>query len=576
MSWFAYTPLVWPVLASAVFIGSVSAYVWRQHRTAPGARPLALSAFLLATVCLLVAAEVSTTDPRVLAMWFVLADAIMLPAALFALWFALDYAGQRDRVPRVVVPVLIVFVVARTLLLLVDLRLVLEGQSPLVGGVGQELGPLGLIFAVLVLGSLLLATTVLVLLFVRSPAHRVPVALILVGHVGLRVAYLYVALGSGDASRALVGVLAFDAVAVVYAIALTRFRLFDLVPVAREAIISQMPDPIFVLDRWDRTAALNPAAERLLGTSASSASGKPARAILNPFPQLVEALAKPDLDSAEIVTGSGDEARTWELRATPLHDGRGSPIGRLAVLHDVTEMRRAEAALLRHERALAAAREREHMARDLHDSIGQLLAHDAMQADAARQHLAEGRVREAEVLLERLAAVARDSHREVRGYIHELHAGPSDGQPLADTLRRYLDGLTEHHGIATEFTIEQPDAEFSLAADEEMQVFHVVQEALSNARRHAHASVIAVRLETNLSRLRVVVADDGRGFDVGEVDGKSLGLRFMHERAAELGGHLSLSSEPGEGTRLVLDVPHPASRSTASRSDQPVALGGAS
>jgi signal transduction histidine kinase len=276
------------------------------------------------------------------------------------------------------------------------------------------------------------------------------------------------------------------------------------------------------------------------------------------------------------VTGSGDEARTWELRATPLRDGRGSPIGRLAVLHDVTEMRRAEAALLRHERALAAAREREHMARDLHDSIGQLLAHDAMQADAARQHLAEGRVREAEVLLERLAAVARDSHREVRGYIHELHAGPSDGQPLADTLRRYLDGLTEHHGIATEFTIEQPDAEFSLAADEEMQVFHVVQEALSNARRHAHASVIAVRLETNLSRLRVVVADDGRGFDVGEVDGKSLGLRFMHERAAELGGHLSLSSEPGEGTRLVLDVPHPASRSTASRSDQPVALGGAS
>jgi PAS domain S-box-containing protein len=575
VSWFAYTPLVWPVLASAVFIGSVSAYIWRQHRTAPGARPLALSAFLLATVCLLVAAEVSTTDPRVLAMWFVLADAMMLPAALFALWFALDYAGQRDRVPRVVVPVLIVFVVARTLLLLVDLRLVLEGQSPLVGGVGQELGPLGLIFAVLVLGSLLLATTVLVLLFVRSPAHRVPVALILVGHVGLRVAYLYVALGSGDASRALVGVLAFDAVAVVYAIALTRFRLFDLVPVAREAIISQMPDPIFVLDRWDRTAALNPAAERLLGTSASSASGKPARAILKPFPQLVEALAKPDLDSAEIVTGSGDEARTWELRATPLHDGRGSPIGRLAVLHDVTEMRRAEAALLRRERALAAAREREHMARDLHDSIGQVLAHDAMQADAARQHLAEGRVREAEVLLERLAAVARDSHREVRGYIHELHAGTSDGQPLADTLRRYLDGLTEHHGIATKFTIEQPDAEFSLAADEEMQVFHVVQEALSNARRHAHASVIAVRLETNLSRLRVVVADDGRGFDVGEIDGKSLGLRFMHERAAELGGHLSLSSEPGEGTRLVLDVPHPASRSTASRSDQPVALGGA-
>jgi PAS domain S-box-containing protein len=576
VSWFAYTPLVWPILASTVFIASVAAYIWRQHRTAAGARPLALSAFLLAVVCLLVAAEISTADPRVLAMWFVLADAIMLPAALFALWFALEYAGLRDRVPSVVVKLLIVAVVARTFLMLVDLRIVLQGQGPLVGGVGQELGPLGLAFAVLVLGSLLLGTTVLALLFVRSPAHRAPVALILAGHVGVRAAYLYVALGSGDASRAVLGVLAFDAVAVVYAIALTRFRLFDLVPVARETIISQMPDPIFVLDRWDRTAALNPAAERLLGSSASSASGRTAQAVLEPFPQLVEALAEPDLDSAEIVTGSGAEARSWELRASPLHDGRGSPIGRLAVLHDVTEVRRAEAALLRHERALAAAREREHMARDLHDSIGQVLAHAAMQSDAARRLLADGRVSEAELLLERLADVARESHREVRGYIEGLQAAPSDRRPLADALRRYLDRFSQHHAIATELSIEQPDAESSLAADEELQVFHVVQEALSNARRHADAALIRVRLETGPSRLRVEVADDGRGFDVDSVDGKGLGLRFMHERAAELGGHFSLSSEPGEGTRLVLDVPHPASHSAMSRSDQTVAPGGAS
>jgi PAS domain S-box-containing protein len=576
VSWFAYTPLVWPVLASAVFIGSVSAYIWRHRATAAGAWPLSLASFLIAVLCLLIAAEISTTDPRVLAMWYVVADALMLPTALLALWFALEYAGLRDRVSLGVVALLIASVVIRALLMLVDIRLVLDGEVPLVGGIGQELEPLGLAFALYLLGLLLLGTVVLAHLFIRSPAHRVPVALVLLGHLGVRMAYVYMAFGSGDATRAVLGVLAFDGVALMYAIALTRFRLFDLVPVAREVIIGQMPDPILVLDRWDRIATLNPAAERLLGTTASSASGRPAQAVLGPYPRLLAAIAPSGLASSEVVTSSGGETRSWEVHITSLRDGRGSPIGRLAVLHDVTEMRRAEAALLRHERALAAAREREHMARDLHDSIGQVLAHDAMQADAARQHLAEGRVREAEVLLERLAAVARDSHREVRGYIHELHAGPSDGQPLADTLRRYLDGLTEHHGIATKFTIEQPDAEFSLAADEEMQVFHVVQEALSNARRHAHASVIAVRLETNLSRLRVVVADDGRGFDVGEIDGKSLGLRFMHERAAELGGHLSLSSEPGEGTRLVLDVPHPASRSTASRSDQPVALGGAS
>ena len=160
---------------------------------------------------------------------------------------------------------------------------------------GQELGPLGLVFAIIVLGSLLLGTAVLALLFVRSPAHRVPVALILAGQVGVRVAYVYVALGSGDASRALIGVIAFDVVALMYAIALTRFRLFDLVPVARETIVSQLPDPILVLDRSDRIAALNPAAERLLGTSASTRLRQAGRGRPGLVPQVRAALDEPDL-----------------------------------------------------------------------------------------------------------------------------------------------------------------------------------------------------------------------------------------------------------------------------------------
>jgi PAS domain S-box-containing protein len=402
------------------------------------------------------------------------------------------------------------------------------------------------------------------------------VALVLVGHVGVRAAYVYVALGSGDASRAVLGVLAFDAVALVYAIALTRFRLFDLVPVARETIVSQMPDPILVLDQQDRIAALNPAAERLLGTTASSAQGRPADVVLGSLSQLSAAIAEPGPAETEVETGSGAESRSWELRTTPLHDWRGSPIGRLSVLHDITAIRRAEEALLRHERALTTAREREHMARDLHDSIGQVLAHVAMQADAARQHVAGGRPGEAEALLLRLAEVARESHREVRGYIHELNAGPSARQPLLDALRLYLDSFSQHHGIPTDLAIEQPDAEVTLAADDEIQVFHIVQEALSNARRHAHASAIRVRLAADATRLRVEVADDGRGFDAGSVDAKGLGLRFMHERAAELGGHLLLSSEPGEGTRLVLEVPRAASRSMVSRSDLPAVVGSAS
>jgi PAS domain S-box-containing protein len=576
MSWYAYTPLVWPVLASAVFIGSLAVYIWRRGRSTPGARALALAAVLLAVVCLLVAAEISTVDPRILDAWYVLADAIMLPTAILALWFALEYAGLRDRVPQAVVALLVVSVLAQAALTLVDIRLVLDGQEPLVGGIGHELGILGLAFGVYLMGLLLLGTAVLAYLFVRSPAHRVPVALILLAHVGVRLAYLYMAVGNGDATRAVLGVVAFDGVALVYAIALTRFRLFDLVPVAREKIVSQMPEPILVLDRGGRIATLNPAAERLLGTSDAKAAGKQPSAVLEAFPQLLDAISGTEPTSAMVVTGPDDDHRFWELRATTLHDGRGSPIGRLAVLHDITELRRAEDAVLRHERALSVAREREHMARDLHDSIGQVLANAAMQADAARKLLRDGRLPEAEALLERLADVARESHQEIRGYILELNSGPTAQRPLVDALRLYLDSFSRHHGIATELSIEQPELEVELGREDGIQVFHVIQEALSNARRHADPSVIRVRLETEPTHLRVEIVDDGRGFDVGAVDGKGLGLRFMRERAEDLGGHLRLSSEVGEGTQLVLDVPHPTARSVTSRSEWPVALGGAS
>jgi signal transduction histidine kinase len=216
------------------------------------------------------------------------------------------------------------------------------------------------------------------------------------------------------------------------------------------------------------------------------------------------------------------------------------------------------------------------MARDLHDSIGQVLANAAMQADAARKLLRDGRLPEAEALLERLADVARESHQEIRGYILELNSGPTAPRPLVDALRLYLDGFSRHHGIATELSIEQPELEVELGREDGIQVFHVIQEALSNARRHADPSVIRVRLETEPTHLRVEIVDDGRGFDVGAVDGKGLGLRFMRERAEDLGGHLRLSSEVGEGTQLVLDVPHPTARSVTSRSEWPVALGGAS
>ncbi|MDA8201375.1 MAG: hypothetical protein M0Z49_01165, partial [Chloroflexi bacterium] len=99
--------------------------------------------------------------------------------------------------------------------------------------------PLGLVFAGVVVLLFVLSTAVLLLLFVRSPAHRTPVALILVGQLAIRVLYPIGVFEIVYLPNIISGVIGFDAAALMYAVALLRFRLFDLVPVARETILAR-------------------------------------------------------------------------------------------------------------------------------------------------------------------------------------------------------------------------------------------------------------------------------------------------------------------------------------------------
>lgn len=156
-------------------------------------------------------------------------DALVLPAAILALVFALDYAGLGHHLTRRIRALLIGSVVVRLALLAVARPYLRNGDEPVVGGIGHELGPLGVLFGAYGLAILLVATGVFVMLFIRSPAHRLPVALILVGQVGVRMAYLLGSTISAQMDVVLLTVLAFDLLALMYVIALTRLRLFDLV-----------------------------------------------------------------------------------------------------------------------------------------------------------------------------------------------------------------------------------------------------------------------------------------------------------------------------------------------------------
>ncbi|HEY7076053.1 MAG TPA: GAF domain-containing sensor histidine kinase [Solirubrobacteraceae bacterium] len=208
-----------------------------------------------------------------------------------------------------------------------------------------------------------------------------------------------------------------------------------------------------------------------------------------------------------------------------------------------------------HERSreLSIVEERNRLARELHDSVTQRLFGVVLAAESAATLLERSPAAAADEIA-RVRELARGAMDELRAVVFELRPASLEAEGLAAALRKHVDVLRRLSGSAISLRVGDPPR---LGADDAGQVFRIAQEALQNALRHADAEHIEVRLEDGRGRLRLSVADDGRGFDAAAraVRGRRLGLTSMEERAAELGGRLEIASEPGAGTRVSLEVP---------------------
>ncbi|HEX5591099.1 MAG TPA: GAF domain-containing sensor histidine kinase [Candidatus Limnocylindrales bacterium] len=213
--------------------------------------------------------------------------------------------------------------------------------------------------------------------------------------------------------------------------------------------------------------------------------------------------------------------------------------------------------------------ERDRIARELHDSLAQVLGQIHLQLRAL-----EGRTDGSAIStdLAELADIADESYRDVREAILGLRESiPSDGG-LEAALRAYLAKYTRQTGILAH--LECDGAGRVLSPTSEVQLLRVVQEALTNVRKHAGASLVRVELRGDAGSPVVTVTDDGCGFDPARV-GPSLtggfGMRSMRERVELLGGTLEVHTAPGRGTRVVAtlrpEVAHvrPTATSTAAR-----------
>jgi two-component system nitrate/nitrite sensor histidine kinase NarX len=211
--------------------------------------------------------------------------------------------------------------------------------------------------------------------------------------------------------------------------------------------------------------------------------------------------------------------------------------------------------LVSRDKELAVSEERNLLAQELHDSIAQSLAFLNLQVQMLRDAIRKEKRDDVRIIVSEIEAGVKESYADVRELLTHFRTRVAQAD-LEHSLRGMLAKFEHQTGIATELKVSGTGV--TLAPDAQLQVAHVVHEALSNARKHSGCSRVEVALERGPT-YRLTVRDDGRGFDPAARDEAShddhVGLRIMRERASRIGASVSVRSSPGSGTEVSLTVP---------------------
>jgi signal transduction histidine kinase len=208
-------------------------------------------------------------------------------------------------------------------------------------------------------------------------------------------------------------------------------------------------------------------------------------------------------------------------------------------------------------RQQAIAEERERIARELHDGLAQLLGYVNTKVMAVSLLVKNKQSSAAQAQLEQLGEAARALFTDVREAIVGLKLASQTGEGLVAAIESYVEQFRRLTELDVVVHIAPQANQVSLPPEDELQLIRILQEALSNVRRHANATQAVVDLTLNEGNLRLTITDDGRGFDknrIPSLEPAHFGLGTMQERAEEIGGHLVLSSTPGEGTQVTVTL----------------------
>jgi signal transduction histidine kinase len=210
------------------------------------------------------------------------------------------------------------------------------------------------------------------------------------------------------------------------------------------------------------------------------------------------------------------------------------------------------ARLFEKSRELSVVEERNRLARDLHDSVNQTLFSLNLTAEAATALITRDPIA-AEQHIRRVGELAQSALREMRALVFELRPAVLEEEGLGATLRKHVDVVRRAYGVDIHLDIVE---DRWLPVEIASGMFRIIQEALNNALKHANARSICISLAVDTGSVCAEIRDDGVGFDPQALPARArhLGLTSMEERCQRLDGRLELTSAPGRGTAVRVEL----------------------
>ena len=334
-----------------------------------------------------------------------------------------------------------------------------------------------------------------------------------------------------------------------------------------DAIIAHAAEAIISTDHAGEILIANDAAAALFGTSADAMSGMPLARYLTPSPLQDGEPAPYFGDSARVgrratdhvVSGIRADGSTFALEGSSscvMEDGR--PIHTI-IVRDISGRQQVQDKLSRSHtqlRQLSSAlltireQERSHIARELHDDLGQLLATLRLDLTLLRNHCQQSSAGLIDGMENNLM-MAISSLRRIASNLRPLAL---DDGGLYFALQGLRDQFKTRYGIAC--TLYADEAELRLGDSASTAIYRIVQEALTNIARHAEAANVTITLYRVDHQVLLTVRDDGRGIQPGDMDkAASMGLLGMRERVLDMNGDISINSDEPHGTRIDIVLP---------------------